>query len=328
VPNEKQVTEQSKNAYKQWCVQWRAHAKEHSKYKQLPLVDLENTGIGKACLVVANGYSFEENIETIKEQQDNVDILACDKTLGNLLDNGIIPKYCMVCDANVDYEKYLEPWKDQLKDTILLMNVCGNPEWTAKGNWKAQYFFVNEDVMHYEKEFSAISGCNNFIPAGTNVSNAMVVMLTQSNNKGRNNFFGYDKLLLIGFDYCWRPNKYYAFNKTGNGKDNYMRHHYLLDAAGAHCYTSGNLMFSAQWLIKYVSTFKLPVVQCTKHTVALVGGMGKLKEQMNYKYKTSNRTLVKSALDRRYKVAQEIAQIDHVLSKVAMEHHYSYLGSI
>ena len=328
MPSHSQIKTQSINAYNQWAVKWRDHSKQHSVYKQRNLIDLENSGVGKACLIVANGYSFEENIETIKKHQDNVDIFCCDKTLGHLLDNGIVPKYCMVCDASVDYDKYLAPWKDKLKDTIMLMNVCGNPEWTEKGNWKANYFFVNRDVMQYENEFSSISGCQNFIPAGTNVSNAMVVMLTQSTNTGRCNYFGYDKLLLIGFDYSWRPQKYYAFNSDGDGKDNYMRHTYLIDAAGEYCYTSGNLMFSAQWLSKYIGTFNLPVVQCSKNTVLTVNNFGKLDEQMQYKFRTENQTLVKSNIFRRNKLAQELLQIDTVLKKVAMEHYYSYVGSI
>lgn len=327
MPSTEQIREQSINAYSQWCDKWREHARIHSKYKQLPLTDLENSGIGRAILVVANGYSLEENMETIKKNQDKVDIFCCDKTLGHLLDHGIKPKYCMVCDASVSTE-YLEPWKDQLDETILLINVCGNYKWTDMGNWKKNYFFVNEDVMNYEKEFSALSGSNNFIPAGTNVSNAMVVMLTQSNNNGRNNFFGYDKILLIGFDYCWRPQKYYAYDELGKGKDNYMRHQYLVDAAGDYVYTSGNLMFSAQWLSKYATTFKLPTVQCSRHTICDVGNFGKLEEQMQYEHKPEHQTLVKSAIEKKNKLAMELSQVDNVLKKLVMEHHYSFVGSI
>jgi hypothetical protein len=327
--SEQQIREQSINAYTQWAPQWRAHAKEHSKYKQLSLIELENTGVGKACLVVANGYSFEENIETIKKHQDKVDIFCCDKTLGHLLDHGIVPKYCMVCDANVNYEKYLEPWKDKLDQTTLLMNVCGNPEWTEKGNWKRNYFFVNMDVMKYEEEFIAISGCGNKIPAGTNVSNAMIVMLTQSNNQGRNNFFGYDKYLTIGFDYSWVPGKkYYAFNEDGGGKANYMRHVYLVNNAGEYCYTSGNLLFSAQWLQQYVNSFKLPVVQCSKSSILGIAKYGKLEEQMQYRFRPEDQTLVKSSIERKNKLTQELSQLNKVLKKVAYEHYYSYVGSV
>lgn len=100
------------------------------------LSDLEFSGIGKAILLVANGYSLEENMHTIKENKDKVDIICCDKTLGHLINNGIEPTYCLVCDANVDYEKYLKPFEDKLKNTILLINVCANPLWSQRETGK------------------------------------------------------------------------------------------------------------------------------------------------------------------------------------------------
>jgi len=151
-----QVMKQSKAAYGQWAPQWREHAKIHSKFKMNSLLDLENTGIGKAILSCANGYSLEENIEVIKENKDKVDILCCDKSLGHLLDNGIEPTYCMVCDANVDYDKYLLKWKDKLKNTILLINVCANPKWTEGIEWKKIYFFINKDIIQSELEFRSV----------------------------------------------------------------------------------------------------------------------------------------------------------------------------
>ncbi len=326
---EKALIAQSKNAYNQWCVQWRDHAKAHSKYKMRSFLDFENIGIGKACLVVANGGSLETNIETIKKYKDNVDILCCDKTLGNLLDHGIVPTYCLVCDANVSYEKYLEPWKNKIKDVQLIMNVCGNPKWTELGAWKDMYFFVNMDVMKYEKEFQSLSGCNNVIAAATNVSNAQIVLLTQSNNDGRNNFFGYDKLLLIGFDYSWRSGgSYYAFDETGDGKHNYMRHIYLVNAAGQLCYTSTNLLFSAQWLTKYINTFKLPIVQCSKESILTLAKSGELEDQMQYKFKREDSSLVISTLKRRRKINSELLQIDSVIKKIGKDHYYNYIATV
>src|SRR3990167_5578919 len=141
------IEAQSKSAYGQWCDQWRSQAKIHSKFKMKSFSDLENSGIGRAVLCVANGYSFEENIETIKKHKDNVDILCCDKSLGHLLNNGIKPKYVVICDANVNYEKYLSPYLDQLSETIALVNVCANPQWTENIKWKDIYFFVNKDII-------------------------------------------------------------------------------------------------------------------------------------------------------------------------------------
>jgi hypothetical protein len=328
MPNESQVLAQSKAAYGQWKEQWREQAKTHSEYKMKSLLDFENIGVGRTVLCVANGYSFEENIETIKAHRENIDILCCDKTLGHLLDNGIVPTYCLVCDANVSFEKYLEPYKDQVKNVVLFINVCANPKWTEGIAWKDRYFFVNKDILQSEKEFSALSGCDNLIPAATNVSNAMVVLLTQSDNGGRVNFFGYDKICLIGYDYSWKADgKYYAFDKDGDGKTHYMRHIHALNEAGDYVYTSGNLAFSASWLEKYVTTFKLPVVQCSKSGIMGQSFGGDLAKNLSYRYKPQDATLVRELIERLNKARHEARKLDTVLKEISRDHYRSYVAS-
>lgn len=315
------LIKQSNTAYNQWKDQWRAHAKEHSTYKQKSIGDFSNTGIGKAVLAVANGYSFEEEIETIKKYKDNVDIMCCDKTLGHLIDHGINPTYCVVCDANVDYEKYMELYKDKLQSTILFINVCANTKWSKEGNWKDIYFFVNEDVIDSHKEFSELSGCNNFIPAGTNVSNAMIILLTQCKNDIRRNFFGYDKILLIGFDYSWRfDGKYYAFDDNADGKSMYMKHSYINTLTGKFAYTSGNLTFSKDWLLAYINTFNLPVVQCSKDSLLQLKNNGHLHYQMQYSFKREDADKVKKLLEYQNIIQQKLLEINNNLGAIAKEH--------
>lgn len=328
MPTTEQIVAQSNAAYKQWAVQWREHATWHKKHKMKPLHDFENVGIGRAVLCIANGFSFEENIETIKKYQGQVDILVCDKTLGHCLDNGIQPTYCLVCDANVSYEKYLEPWKDKLDRITLFSNVCANPQWTEE-EWKNIYFFANQDVLGSEKEFMQLSGCPNYIPAATNVSNAMVVLLTQSGDRGRVNFFGYDKILLIGYDYSWRPGKnYYAFDKDGGGKANYMRHLYFVNLNDTHAYSSGNLVFSADWLEKYIKAFKLPVVQCSKETIMRGAFMGDLAQNMQYKFRTGDADRVKQILEKKNALTKELLKMDTALRTIGREHYYASYVSI
>lgn len=326
--SDKEIEQQSLNAYGQWAPQWREHATYHSKFEMKSLKDFENIGIGRAVLCVANGYSFEENIDVIRENQDKVDILCCDKTLGNLIDNGITPTYCMVCDANVDYEKYMKPWEGKLQDTVMFNNVCGNTTWSDNGNWKDRYFYANKDIIKSEKEFMGLSGCENVIPAATNVSNAMVVFLTQSDNSGKKNYFGYDKILLIGYDYSWQSDKYYAFNKDGDGKTHYMRHVYGKNIAGEPCYTSSNLHFSMRWLSMYVNTFKLPVVQCTKNTLFGTNYMGDLGANMNYNFKEEDSKKVRGFIEKRHVLAEQLVKTDRNLNRISDDHRYSFMASV
>ena len=322
--NHKQIVKQSKSAYKQWCVQWRKHAKFHSAYPMKPFEDFRNTGVGKAILCVANGYSFEEQIETIKKHKDNVDVICCDKTLGHLLNNGITPTFCVVCDANVNYETYLKPYEDQLKDVILFQNVCGNPDWTVNGNWKDIYFYTLKDVLKNEVEFIKLSGCPNVLTAGTNVSNMMVVMLNQSDNQIKQNLFSYDKILLIGYDYSWNPDgKYYAFDKEGGGKFYYMRHIYGVGMGGKFVYTSTNLNSSASWLDLYIKAFKLNTIQCNRDAIRPLGKIGKLEEQMQYRHKTSDALEVQEMFQKKQSLEKELYKIDNRMRDIAKDHWYA-----
>lgn len=325
------IVAQSRSAYNQWCTQWREHSKKHAQFEQKNLTDFLGIGSGKACLLIANGASFERNINIIKKYQDNVDILVCDKSLGHCLANGIKPTYCIVCDANVNYDKYLEPYKDQVKDTILFANVCANPEWTHKAQWKDVYFFVNEDVLESEKEFMTLSGCPNKIPAATNVSNAMIVFLTQSSNQGQNNFFGYDKYCLIGYDFCFKADpergSYYAFDYDAQGKRNYMRHVYCVDVSGDHCYTSTNLLFSAKWLKDYLSVFNLPVVNCSRDTIFVARYFGKLEEQLKYRAKQDGAKL-NAALKERIEIIKRLKSLDTNIHLISKEHRMAFLQTV
>lgn len=324
------VVGQSKSAMKQWAPQWRRHAEQHAKLApHKPLSDFENIGIGKACVLVANGYSLEENIDILRELQKNVDIMCCDKTLGHLINNGINPTYCLVADANVDYEKYMKPWEDKLQDTILFSGVISNPLWTHNGNWKSKYFYVNFDAIRSELEFMAISKCNNMIPAGTNVSNAMLVMLTQSSNGKRQNFFGYDKYILLGFDFSWRHNgKYYAFDKDGQGKFYYMRHVYCKTNSGNMAYSSNNHLFSCRWLENYLRIFKLPVVSASPETILQGIPYGDLRGHMLYNYKQIDRAVIRDRIRQLNNYKAKINQLSGEIGAIAMDHYTSYLATV
>jgi hypothetical protein len=155
----------------------------------------------------------------------------------------------------------------------------------------------------------------------------MVVFLTQSDERGAQNFFGYDKILLIGFDYCWSAGKYYAFDHTGSGKDNYMRHIYMINGAGEYCYTSGNLLFSYQWLSRYVSAYHLPVVQCTKKTLLTGCRFGDLKDQMSYNFFPEDSKKLREKIKIKDNLLRNLRQLDDSLGDLAKRHAYNFLAT-
>jgi len=322
MPHKSDVLKQSQCAYGQWAKQWRVHAKTHGEHfpEMKDLLDFQNIGVGRAIVAIGNGYSFEQNIETLKKYRENVDIICVDKCLIHCINNGITPDFVLVCDANVSYEKYLEPVKDKLKDITLFANVCCNPKWTIGPEWKDVRFFALKDVLKSEIEFAGLSGCPTIIPAGTNVSNAAIILLTQSDNDGRRNFFGYDKILLVGYDYCW-DESYYAFDKTGDGKTHYMRGVHLFSTNAELVYTSTNLLFSARWLEKYVKAYRLQVIQTSKKTIVAGWKFGDLAEGMQYKYRPEDSQTVIKLLEFRRKLSASIDDINKRIFDIGRDHY-------
>lgn len=325
-----EIVQQSQGAMNQWGELWRKNIVENKKVtNRSSFKDFENMGVGKVMLLVGNGYSFEENIDVIKKYRNNIDILCCDKTLGHLIENDIIPDFCMVCDAQVSFEKYLEPYVDKIGDIVLFATVTANPKW-LKQNWKSVCQYVNQDAIHSEKEFGPLSGIkNDCIPAATNVSNAMVVLCAQAKNTNRANRFGYDKYVLIGFDYSWRRDgKYYSFNERGDGKANYMRHAYVLMRDGTSAYSSNNLIFSAKWLQDYVVNFKLPVVNGTDKTILNGVPTKDLSQQLKYQHKVEDGITVRAMIDLRDTLAQNLKNVENKLNEIGADHWLSYRNSI
>lgn len=326
MPSTEETKKQSMAAYGQWKDIWREHASHNSKHTMKSLTAFQHIGIGRSVLCIANGYSFEKHIDTIRENQEHCDIICVDKCLKSCIENGITPNYVIVCDAQVSYEDYMESIKDKLQDTILFINVCANPKWADNGNWKDMYFFVNKDVLGSEREFAKLSGCPNIIAAGTNVSNQQIVLLTQCAETAQN-YFGYDKILMIGYDYCWK-NNYYAFDKDGLGKIHYMKNIYMSDLAGELQYTSTNLLFSARWMDKYIKAYRIPAIQCDRNT--FIGGIriGDLKEQMQYKYHPHDSKTVRDLLEYKRDLNKKIKEADDKVFRIGFEHQQNLIRTI
>lgn len=242
-----EVLKQSESAFGQWRETWDSHAEKNGKkFKEdgNAQKDLLFSGAGKKLLCVGMGPSFETNIEAIKNRGEGVDIACVDKAFFYLMEQGIKPQYVFLADAGISFADYCEKHLEETKDIILISNVTANVDWTL--NWKGKvFFYVNKDNIKTEERYGKISGCNEVIPAASNVGNSVVVFSAQ--------ILGYDEYLLVGYDYCFGyDDNYYAFND--NNKRYWMAHHILMDKRGRMVKTSQNLLFSARWLADFYNT--------------------------------------------------------------------------
>ena len=126
--------------------------------------------------------------------------------------------------------------------------ITANPDWSEAWheNGGEVWYFVNKDNIKTEERYAPMSGCREVIPASSNVGNAQVVFATQ--------ILGYDRYLLLGYDYSWGfDENYYSFN---DGEKRYwMKHLQFIDYTGRMVNTSQNLLFSARWLTDFHKNF-------------------------------------------------------------------------
>lgn len=241
---------------------WLPNALKNSKLEYRDCRELQNSKIGKFSVLAAMGESLEANIDTLKANRDKFEITTCDKGFGALLDHGIKADYVVLCDAGIPF-KWLEKYVDQTEGVNLMATAYANPEWTHawKGN---KYFYINKDAIETERKFIPIFGDKmRVMAAGSNVSNAMLIFWTGCDERSAANWSGYEKFLMVGYDYSWRPEgNYYAWNDP-TPKRYYMHHRTMLDINGDRCFTSENLLFSAKWMIQYLDAFNLPAINCS-----------------------------------------------------------------
>lgn len=258
---------------------WIPNATENAKLERRDPTELEHSGIGKYCVLVAMGPSLEENIDTLKKYRDKVDIVCCDKAFVPLMDHGIKPNFVMTADASIPY-KYIETRRRDTEGVCLIATPYANPVWTSM--WKGpRYFYVNQDAIESERFFKPIlKNRYRTIPASSNISNAMLVFWTECNLTKNANWGGYESYLLVGYDYAWEPaGNYYAWDNP-IPKRYYMNHMTAIDYTRKVIFSSANLEFSAKWMIDYIAAFNLPVVNCSNRGLLSISSQSNLEEEL------------------------------------------------
>ena len=139
---------------------------------------------------------------------------------------------------------------------------------------------------------------------------------------------GYDEIILVGYDFCWNDDgKYYAFDKEANGKRNYMKHVFALSEDNQYVFTSNNLAFSGKWLQDYTNSGKVPVVQCSRPTIARCRFMGDLEKHMQYTYKPGDRVEIQALMRRASKLQNELGNVQKRMIQIGRDHYYNVLGN-
>lgn len=262
----KDVKKQSQAVFNQFGQsKWIPFAKENARHpNRRDPNELRNIGAGRTLVSVAMGASLESRVDTIKKYRGKADIITCDKGFRELMARGIKPDYVMLCDCNILWPKW-GPKEEDTEGVALIATPYANVTWTRR--WRGPvYFYVNRDAIDSQDTFLEIMGPKTrTIPASSNVSNAQFVFMTGADEKSLGaNFSGYEKFLLVGYDYCYRPDQNYYAWANPKPKRFYMNHETMLDTDGRLVFSSSNLIFSARWLRQYIQTYRLHAVNCNE----------------------------------------------------------------
>jgi len=281
VLNWKEVLNQSNAVFSQFGKsKWIPYAHFNKYFPRKDSRAFEKTGLGKFLVFAAMGESLEANIDVLKKYRDRVDICTCDKGFRPLLEHGIKADYVMLCDCNVPFD-YIGDAIDATDNVILIATPYANPKWVY--HWKGdRYFFVSQDAIETEKIFFDIFGRDMvMIPAGSNVSNTMLIFFARCDEFNKYNYAAYERYILLGYDYSWRRDGNYYSWINPKPKRYYMNHRTVLDYKGDACFTSENLWFSARWMYSYITTFNLPVVNCSDRGVLDIPHKNTLEKELS-----------------------------------------------
>lgn len=158
---------------------------EESKIRIIPKLDcLEELRRDVPVAIVGGGPSLKDNLELLRTYKY---IMACGSVHDYLVENGIIPTWCVICDPDPVVINYLQRWNLSVK--YLIASQCDRSVfeylrpsnyymWHAYGDKLGKEFFGENEIL---------------IPGGCTVGTRAMMMAFQ---------FGFSTQHLFGFDTC------------------------------------------------------------------------------------------------------------------------------
>ena len=251
-----EIHEQSVRAHTRWKSLWEENAKNNAA-NYIQSLPINGSGMNRKAIVVSYGPSLQENLDAIKEKNLHYeyDIICIDKSLKTCLSNGIIPKYCVISDAQVSFEEYGDI--PNVRQISLISAVTANWKWS--NHWVKNggnvYLYLNKDHIRTHRIYGEYLGPGKtafIIPASSNVGNAAYVITTL--------VLGYRQVLMAAYNYSFELFGQYYGDKTGKEKDinlgfdkhTFYNHYTMVGIDGKLVQCSHNMQFSAKWLIGYI----------------------------------------------------------------------------
>jgi hypothetical protein len=127
---------------------------------------------GKTAILLGASPAIVKQIEHLRSIQDDPDLVFIGISSGikYLIENGIYPKYVMICDADPAVKRF---WKGldmkETKNMTLIASICVHPDlldmWEGDIKFIAIWTNIEKLDRKLYKMFSPLNGCGAFFPA-------------------------------------------------------------------------------------------------------------------------------------------------------------------
>ena len=165
---------------------------------KIPAKILKDTFKGKTCLIVAGGPSLDEHISWIKENNNNIFIIAVSRIAGKLAKNSISVDIITCVDPQ-EFSFDVSREIFSLSEKTLLVNsyhICPK----ILSQWHGQSVYLGQRYP-----WSDSNDHDNIITVGPTVTNSSIRLAIE---------MGFNRILLSGVDYCYSRSGYSHANGT------------------------------------------------------------------------------------------------------------------
>ena len=157
--------------HEQWIENARANTERVKKYGWAAEA-LQEAHKGKTAICLGASPAITKQIDRLRELQNEPDFvfIGISSGLKYLFENGIKPKYAMICDADPKVSRFWDGMDmAQTKDITLIANVCVHPSlldmWQGDMKFLAVWTTIEDLDKELQKHYAPLNGCGAFFPA-------------------------------------------------------------------------------------------------------------------------------------------------------------------
>ncbi len=166
------------------------------------LSDLYEKYTGKIALIAGAGPSLNDNIAEIQANRDKFVILAVNKTVQYLLQNGITPDFVVCLDAE-NMDRTLGGLESSFEKVNAIVDMRTDSTVTGKGFNKIFFNFSETDSF-----MTKLAEKNTFMKFTETGGSASIFALMSAIK------MGFSKIILAGIDLAFKDNIIYSYGET------------------------------------------------------------------------------------------------------------------